>query len=65
LPRDPQLIALFAERLNTALGQAPEIWGKSPSPALLRSMAETLEGTEAHAPLLRLILATDEAAGRA
>jgi|APEBP8051073178_1049388.scaffolds.fasta_scaffold00002_673 hypothetical protein len=65
LPRDPWLIALFAERLTAAFGQAPGIWGKAPSPALLRSFAETLEGTEAHAPLLRLIQATEEAAGRA
>lgn len=61
LPPDPDLIALFAGRLATALDADPELWGQCPTVERLQDLADQLNDTAAEAPLRALIAATNRA----
>lgn len=61
LPEDPELIAIFANRLVEALPQDPEIWGKSPSTDLLGGMVAKYDNSIAEPALRALIAATNAA----
>ena len=62
LPRDPALIALFAQRLAAALTEDSDLWGQCPTIEVLSDLAADLRGTPAEAPLQTLIEATRNAA---
>lgn len=61
LPREPELIALFARRLTLALTNDAELWGQCPSVDMLAELVSLLDNTEAEAPLRYLIEATNRA----
>ena len=61
LPREPDLIALFARRLTVALNDDADLWGQCPSVDMLLELVTLLDNTEAEAPLRYLIEATNRA----
>ncbi len=61
LPKDAELLALFARRLTVALDQDAEIWGKCPSVDRLADLVVQYDNTEAEAPLRYLLDATNRA----
>lgn len=62
LPRDPALIALFAQRLESALTEDCDLWDQCPTVELLSDLADDLRDTLAEPPLRALITATHNAA---
>lgn len=62
LPKDPDLIALFATRLTLALNENPAIWPECPSADQLSDMIEIWTDTSADYPLRKLLDATNAAA---
>lgn len=61
LPREPDMIALFARRLTVALNDDADLWGQCPSVDMLSELVTLLDNTEAEAPLRYLIEATNRA----
>jgi len=61
-PIPPDLIALYAQRLTAALDEDSELWGPCPSVNRLEDLLTGFVDTEAEAPLLALIDATNRAA---
>lgn len=61
LPREPDLLALFARRLTVALTDDADLWGQCPSVDMLSELVRDLDNTEAEAPLRYLIDATNRA----
>lgn len=61
LPHEPEMIALFARRLTTALTDDPDLWGQCPSVDQLAELVVTMNNTDAEGPLRDLIAATNRA----
>ena len=61
LPRDPDVIALFARRLTETLNEDPDLWGRCPSVDHLAELVVTMNNTDAEGPLRDLITATNRA----
>ena len=61
LPRDPDVIALFARRLTETLNEDPDLWGQCPSVDHLAELVVTMNNTDAEGPLRDLITATNRA----
>lgn len=61
LPRDPEFIALYAQRLTLALDGDADLWGQCPGVDLLMDLVVALNNTEAEGPLRELVAATNRA----